>query len=63
MKAISRREENVKLQKELTEKNIHLANLSNQNKDLKKELEDVVKRMAKLEEEREFLKKKPSNKR
>jgi chromosome segregation ATPase len=61
MKALSRREENVKLQHELNEKTTRLTNLCDQNNALKNELDEAGKRIANLEKEAELLKKKSSN--
>ncbi len=61
MKALSRREEIVKLTLELNAKISRLDGLSDQNNRLKKELDEATKKIAKLEKEAEALKKKASS--
>ena len=61
MKALERREENVRLRIELNQKIERVDSLYDQNNKLKKELNEADKRVAKLEKEAEALKKKLSN--
>lgn len=58
MKALSRREENVKLKSELNEKKGRLTTVCEKNKHLTKELDEAKKSIVKLEKELELFKKK-----